>query len=166
MNMDKDFDIAINNADDLDKAIIHHAVQTHLPHLDISGLKITNNMISRPPYRIGHILDVIESSAFKAKFQDMVRFKSYELNWSDSQLLIDGTSIDLSERERDLMIELLNAGNNGCTRDILLNKIWGYKADLETHALETQIYRLRQKIEVSPDKPARLITIDNGYKLV
>jgi len=166
MNMDKNFEIAIDSADNLDNTIILDAIQTHLPHLDIAKLKITSNMIGNPPYRVGHILDIIESQVFKKKFQNVVRYKSYELNWVNSKLSINDKSFDLSERERDLMIELLNAGDKGCSRDILLSKIWGYKADLETHALETQIYRLRQKIEDKPDKPAQLITIDNGYKLI
>ena len=166
MNMDKDFKILIDNADLLDKDIIQQAVSTHLGHVDISGLEITAELIGRPPYRIGHIIDVIETTMFKTRFQDKITAGSYELNWSNSTLKINHDIIPLSERERDLMIELLNAGDNGCSRDSLLHKIWGYKADLETHALETQIYRLRQKIEISPDKPARLITIDNGYKLV
>jgi len=128
MNMDKNFEIAIDSADNLDNTIILDAIQTHLPHLDIAKLKITSNMIGNPPYRVGHILDIIESQVFKKKFQNVVRYKSYELNWVNSKLSINDKSFDLSERERDLMIELLNAGDKGCSRDILLSKIWGYKA--------------------------------------
>ena len=57
------------------------------------------------------------------------------------------------------------AGEEGCTREVLLHKIWGYKSDLDTHTLETHIYRLRQKIEAEPDFPNHLLTIENGYKL-
>lgn len=166
MIMDRGFKILIDNADDLDNILIHQAVSTHLPHIDVSNLEITSHMVGGAPYRIGHIIDVIESTLFKTRFQDTITLGPYELNWGNSTLKIDDDIIALSERERDLMIELLNAGDKGCSRDSLLHKIWGYKADLETHALETQIYRLRQKIEMTPDKPARLVTIENGYKLV
>jgi len=154
------------NMDDLDQKIITQALSIHLPHIDIVDFKITPDLIQNPPYRIGHIIDIIEAEAFKNKFQDKVSYGLYELDWVNASLKIENKTIILSDRERDLMIELLNAGEAGCHRDDLLQKIWGYKSDLETHALETQIYRLRQKIEKTPDKPARLITINNGYKLV
>ena len=37
---------------------------------------------------------------------------------------------------------------------------------METHTLETHIYRLRQKMEDEPDSPQRLVTIENGYKII
>jgi DNA-binding response OmpR family regulator len=52
------------------------------------------------------------------------------------------------------------------SREVLLREVWGYKANVTTHTLETHIYRLRQKIEHDPAKAQLLITEAGGYKLV
>lgn len=59
----------------------------------------------------------------------------------------DGEHIELTAREAELVTALLAAGEAGLAREDLLRDVWGYASDLETHTLETHIYRLRQKIE-------------------
>jgi hypothetical protein len=73
--------------------------------------------------------------------------------------------VKLTEKERDLLMVLYLAPNRQADREELLAKVWGYRADLETHTLETHIYRLRQKIENNAEQPAILLTIPNGYAL-
>lgn len=166
------YTVFLSGFDDIDHHVFRQSIEYHIKNTVItndpktSDVVLTMDMIGNPPYRIGALLDTIEKALFKNRFNNKIVYKQYTLNWSESELSIENKAIALSDRERDLMIELLNSGENGSKRDVLLNKIWGYKSNLETHALETQIYRLRQKIEDEPDTPKRLITIENGYKLI
>lgn len=72
----------------------------------------------------------------------------------------------LTDKEVQLLRMLAESGNAGMGRDELLERVWGYKEGLDTHTLETHIYRLRQKIEADPATPAVLLTIDGGYRLM
>ncbi len=71
----------------------------------------------------------------------------------------------LTEKEASLLEALHDAGESGLSRNALLLKVWGYSETLETHTLETHIYRLRQKIEINPDEPTLLLTLEGGYAL-
>lgn len=72
----------------------------------------------------------------------------------------------LTEKERNILMILYSYGEIPVSRDVMLKKIWKYAPDVETHTLETHIYRLRQKIELNPSDPKILITDDDGYRLI
>ncbi len=78
----------------------------------------------------------------------------------------DGEKVRLTEKETSILKYLFRAGEKVVTREILLQEVWGYNANVTTHTLETHIYRLRQKIEQEATKPELLITETGGYKLV
>lgn len=82
------------------------------------------------------------------------------------KLLLDEAEkkIRLTEKETNILKYLYHAGGKPVARDELLDKVWGYHAEANTHTLETHVYRLRQKIE--PDGKGRLlITESGGYRL-
>lgn len=73
--------------------------------------------------------------------------------------------IRLTEKERDILLILRAAQGGVVTRDHLLHTVWGYGAGIETHTLETHIYRLRNKIENDPGRAQLLLTEGDGYRL-
>ena len=73
--------------------------------------------------------------------------------------------VRLTDKEAGLLKYLHRAKSAGVTRQVLLDQIWGYNANVTTHTLETHIYRLRQKIERDPSSPRLLITSPGGYGL-
>ncbi|MGI4955586.1 MAG: response regulator transcription factor [Janthinobacterium lividum] len=73
--------------------------------------------------------------------------------------------IRLTEKEAAILKFLYRAGERPVARQVLLNEVWGYNANVTTHTLETHIYRLRQKIEPDPGNARLLVTEGGGYRL-
>lgn len=71
----------------------------------------------------------------------------------------------LTDKELDLLVALYQAPDRTVTKTDLLQNVWGYVEGLETHTLETHIYRLRQKIEIDPARPAAIMTSAGAYHL-
>ena len=76
-----------------------------------------------------------------------------------------GQDIALTDKEADILVYLAKRRGDAVSRDDLLRHVWRYQEGIDTHTLETHIYRLRQKMEVSAEEPALLVTVDGGYRL-
>src|ERR671912_1498466 len=77
-----------------------------------------------------------------------------------------GSKLKLTEKETAILRFLYRAGQKVVGRDVLLQEVWGYNANVTTHTLETHVYRLRQKIETDPSRARILVTEPGGYKLI
>ena len=77
----------------------------------------------------------------------------------------DGKKVRLTDKEVAILKFLHRAGNQPVERDILLREVWGYNSGVQTHTVETHIYRLRQKIEPDPANARILLTEPGGYRL-
>ena len=72
----------------------------------------------------------------------------------------------LTDMETKILKYLYRADGRVVDRDVLLGEVWGYSAAVDTHTVETHIYRLRQKIERDPSNPEILVSEPGGYRLV
>ena len=93
----------------------------------------------------------------------IIRIGDGELDMRDSLWSKGGETVRLTEKETAILVYLKSAGDKPVTREELLHHVWSYVRDVETHTLETHIYRLRQKIEDDPSTPKILITQEDGY---
>lgn len=132
-------------------------------------MNIAHLVITRP-VRLRELLYTIEE-----RLQAQTRTASEEIalaggyNFSPRERVLvstDGaTRIPLTEKEGELFAALLAGGEEIISREQLLKLVWGYNEDIDTHTLETHIYRLRGKLRqieagydiVSPD--------EGGYRL-
>lgn len=120
--------------------------------------------------RIGHLMDRI-SSLLQGKSSGQVKRRLAIKNWNI--LFPENTlksksgdaQIELTDTECQLLRALYLSEEEGISKQDLLDSVWGYHKDVETHTLETHIYRLRQKLEADPSEPNVLITTDAGYVL-
>ena len=84
------------------------------------------------------------------------------------QLLLEkktNKKVRLTNKETAILKYLYRVGDQVVGRDLLLDEVWGYNAEVATHTLETHVYRLRQKIEKNPSNALILLTEPGGYRL-
>jgi len=82
------------------------------------------------------------------------------------EAVLDGTKIDLTPKEFELLHLLAANPGRVFTRDILLERIWGYDSVRETRTVDVHIRYLRQKIERNPASPEYIETVRGvGYRL-
>jgi DNA-binding response OmpR family regulator len=106
------------------------------------------------------IKSLITSSKFK--LDSSIKIKNYILNKNERKLLQLNLSISLTEKEIQL-IELLFRENKPLSQNFILQKIWKYSKDADTHTVETHIYRLRKKINNKFKDDNFILNSGNGY---
>lgn len=84
---------------------------------------------------------------------------------AEKRIVIGSRDITLTERETLLLLGLARLHPQPVGREALLREVWRYQDGVDTHTLETHIYRLRQKIEDDSAAPQRLLTVADGYAL-
>jgi len=100
----------------------------------------------------------------KLKFnqQSKLVIKGYELNLNSKFLSKDNLKLKLTEKEIEIILYL---NNNKMQHDVadLQKNIWGYATNMETHTVETHIYRLRKKISDLFKDEKFIVSDKNGY---
>jgi DNA-binding response OmpR family regulator len=74
-----------------------------------------------------------------------ITINNYEIDSNQRIITREGTKVKLTEKELKLILFLNN--HSGLEKSLLLKKIWNHNSELETHAFETHLHRLRKKIE-------------------
>ena len=118
------------------------------------------------PLRLGAVLDCLKQP--QDKIPQNLNFVNGVLNIEDSSFSLHGKpeKIRLTEKEVAILAYLHDHRGESVSRADLLAAVWDYAQAVETHTLETHIYRLRQKIETDPSSPLNLLTDSNGYKVL
>ena len=123
-----------------------------------------NYNIFQYPVDIYNLIEKINIQLIKYKynFQSKIKVKNYSLDLN-SRIISKGDNIlKLTEREMDIII-FLNESNLPQKINVLQNQVWGYSSKLETHTVETHVYRLRKKIYDSFKDQRFIISTDTGY---
>ena len=76
-----------------------------------------------------------------------------------------GELVALAPKEFELLAYLVRHPNQVCTRDQILESVWGYTYEGETRTVDVHVHWLRQKLEDDPSRPRHLLTVRHyGYK--
>ncbi len=136
----------------------------------ILGLESGANDYIAKPFRLGVLLARLRSQLRQHEHSEDAVFLIGPYSFRPAAKLLlhktNGRKVRLTEKEAAILRYLFRAEGRVVGRDVLLNEVWGYNAGVNTHTLETHVYRLRQKIERDPAKADILVTDAGGYRLV
>jgi DNA-binding response OmpR family regulator len=93
-----------------------------------------------------------------------VQVKKYIIDLNSREILIKDTKLKLTEKEINTITYLSNA-NKPVNIEELQKMVWSYQSDIETHTVETHIYRLRKKILNTFNDNEFIISKKNGYQI-
>ncbi len=131
---------------------------------NLENIDIYNN--AKCPISINSLIEKINILLIKIKynFQSEIKIKKYSLDLNSRFISYNDKKLKLTEREMDIIL-FLKEKKEPQKINQLQNKVWRYSTELETHTVETHIYRLRKKISENFKDDKFIISTDKGYSI-
>ena len=118
------------------------------------------------PLTIKDLNYIIENTIVKKNFSknSSIKIKSYILDKNEKKLIKEESHVSLTEKEIQLL-ELFLSHNKPVSKNVILDQVWKYSEDADTHTVETHIYRLRKKIKSKFSDEDFILNDKSGYLL-
>jgi hypothetical protein len=119
----------------------------HKDYIKENNLKLLDFHISLElPIELLSFKEILNILIIKYNFfkKSKIKINNYEIDSNERSITKEKVKVKLTEKELDLILVLNN--NNGLNKSFLLKSIWKHSLDLDTHAFETHLHRLRKKI--------------------
>ena len=129
--------------------------------------KIGNQFVfNDKPINIFKLTEKINIEFLKLQFnnQSEVKVSNYIINLNSREILLKNIKLKLTEKEINTII-FLSKSNKPVSVEELQEKVWSYQSNIETHTVETHIYRLRKKITNMFNDNQFIISKKNGYQI-
>ena len=130
----------------------------------IEGVK--NSLILEDlPIKFEKLIEIINIKFLQNKFLDQSNIKigEYNLDLNSRKISLGDRILNLTERETNLIIFIKDKKH--VTVKELQKMVWDYSLDLDTHTVETHIYRLRKKIKETFGNESFILNTSNGYSI-
>ncbi len=166
LGSDLNFKISfVENASSLNEKIrnlINYVIISNKKYSDISNHIVLSNM----PIKILKLVEKINIEFLKLQFNNQSELKvgNYNIDLNSREILLKSKKLKLTEKEINSII-YLSKSNNPVSINELQEKVWSYQSDVETHTVETHIYRLRKKIFNTFNDNEFIISKKNGYQI-
>ena len=120
--------------------------------------------LDNKPINFISLIDKINTNLLKQRFsfQSNINIKNYSLNLNSRVISRNENELKLTEREIEIIL-FLNDKKKPQNINILQKEVWSYATDLETHTVETHIYRLRKKISDRFEDSDFILSSKEGY---
>ena len=131
-------------------------------HSKIDHLFVFNDT----PLNISKLIEKINIEFLKLQFnsQSEVKVSNYIIDLNSREIIVKNIKLKLTEKEINTII-FLSKSTKPVSVEELQKKVWGYQSDIETHTVETHVYRLRKKILNTFKDDEFIISKKDGYKI-
>ena len=140
----------------------NYLVISNRNHLDINNQFILDQI----PIDIFKLIEKINIEFLKIQFnnQSKVKVNNYIIDLNSREMSTNNKKLKLTEKEINT-VTYLSKSNKPVSINELQEKVWSYQSDMETHTVETHIYRLRKKILKTFNDNGFIISKKNGYQI-
>ena len=163
----KEFDENFNKEDKKFDNSIFITTSEYIQTLEKIGIKEEKILlINISPESIYKLIDRINVCLIQNKydFQSNIKLKNYNLDINSKTVEYKNKKLKLTEKEIEIILFLNKDSLSKKVIDLQKN-VWGYSSDIETHTVETHVYRLRKKISDTFKDNKFILSDDNGYYL-
>ncbi|WP_440693501.1 winged helix-turn-helix domain-containing protein [Candidatus Pelagibacter sp. HIMB1695] len=166
LSLDLNFKISFaNNENSLNekvKKLNNYLVVSNKKYPEIINLFVLDNF----PIKIFRLVEKLNIELLKIQFnsQSKVKINDYMIDLNSREMFINKNNLKLTEKEVNTIIYLFRS-NRPVGINELQEKVWSYKTNIETHTVETHIYRLRKKILKIFNDNEFIISEKNGYQI-
>ena len=153
-----------------DENILNDTIKNLNNYLIITDREYSNIghqfVLDNTPVNISKFKEKINIEFLKVQFnsQSEVKVSNYIIDLNSREMSEKKIKLKLTEKEINTII-FLSKSNKPVSVDELQKKVWSYQSDIETHTVETHIYRLRKKILNTFDDNEFIISKKNGYQI-
>jgi len=136
----------------------------------VRGLKLGADDYVTKPFGVLELLARVEALLRRREQstggRSLEKFGEIEVDRGARTVKRNGDQVALAPRELDLLLALLDADGAALSRPALMERVWGYQADVLSRTVDTHMAELRRKLEPDPASPRHLLTVRKvGYRL-
>ena len=151
-----------NSLNDMTKNLNYYLVLSDKKYSNINNHFVLDNL----PINIFKFIEKINIEFLKQQFnsQSELKINQYTIDLNSRELLLNNLKLKLTEKEINTII-YISKSSKPVSIDELQKNVWSYQSDIETHTVETHIYRLRKKILNTFSDSEFIISKKDGYKI-
>ena len=151
-----------NSLKDEQKNLSNYLVISNQKNINIGNQFLLDNK----PINIFKLVEKINIEFLKLQFnsQSEIKINNYIININSREILKRYAKLKLTEKEINTIV-YLSKSDKPVSIDELQKKVWSYQSEIETHTVETHIYRLRRKILNTFKDNDFIISEKNGYQI-
>ena len=166
LDLDLNFNVTFadneNSLNEKVKNLNNYLIISNKKYLNIANQFVLNNL----PINILKLVEKINIELLKIQFsnQSEIKIKKYTIDLNSREMQLNTIKLKLTEKEINTITYLSNS-NKPVSINELQQEVWSYQSEIETHTVETHIYRLRKKILNSFNDNEFIISKKNGYQI-
>ena len=166
LSLDLNFNIIyVENENSLKNKIQN--INNYLIISNKNDLNINNQiLLDTLPINISKLIEKINIQFLKLQFnnQSQVKINKYIIDLNSREMIFNNIKLKLTEKETNTITYLSNK-KKPVSVDELQENVWSYQSDIETHTVETHIYRLRKKILSVFNDNNFIVSKKDGYQI-